>query len=126
MKNLLAFFSLLVASPLLAQPVQFQQQIVPLLRVHCVGCHMTGSEPGGLALHPGKAYQSLVNVQANSAPLMRVKPKEPDASYLLHKLQGTHLEVGGDGVRMPFAMPALNNQEIDIIRRWIKEGALSQ
>ena len=103
--------------------VSFSTDVVPILRLHCVGCHMTGAEPGGLQLHPGMAYESLVKAQAQTAPMLRVTPGDAEHSYLLHKLQGTHLDVGGNGVRMPFAMAPLSSAELKLIQTWITEGA---
>jgi len=106
-----------------ADPVSFASEIVPTLRSQCATCHMTGDEPGGMKLYPSAAYQSLVQVPSASSPLLRVAPGSPQDSYLLHKLQGTHLEVNGEGVQMPFGQPPLNDQTLQLIRRWIEQGA---
>lgn len=104
--------------------VSFSQQIGPVLRTQCATCHMTGSEPGGMKLYPSAAHQSLVAVASVESPLQRVAPGEPDKSYLLHKLQGTHLNVGGQGVQMPFGQPPLSEATREVIRQWIVQGAL--
>ena len=76
-----------------------------------------------MALHPGAAYRSLVGVPAQTAKLQRVRPGSPDESYLVHKLQGTHLDVGGSGLRMPMDGAPLTPEQIEIIRAWISAGA---
>lgn len=104
-------------------PVRFAEDIVPILKQHCAVCHLTGKEQGGLALHPGVAYDNLVAVPSLQSRFPRVKPGEPMESYLLMKLDGTHLEAGGRGARMPFGAPQLAP---DIRRRigdWIAAGA---
>lgn len=106
-----------------AEQVSFSKAIAPIFRVQCATCHMTGSEPGSMKLYPSAAHQSLVGVASASSPLPRVAPGEPKQSYLLHKLQGTHLNVGGEGVQMPFAQPPLSEDNLQLIRRWIEQGA---
>lgn len=76
-----------------------------------------------MKLYPSAAYASIVNRPSVESPLLRVKPGDPAASYLLHKLEGTHLDVGGIGVRMPFGLAQLPVETRTLIRRWIEEGA---
>ena len=66
----------------------------------------------------------VVNVPAAEAPkLVRVVPGKPDDSYLVMKLEGTHIEQGGNGAQMPFGAPPLPREDIARIRQWIAEGA---
>ncbi|MFO1377365.1 MAG: hypothetical protein U1F14_10200 [Steroidobacteraceae bacterium] len=109
--------------PAPAVAVSFSRDIVPVLRTQCATCHMTGQEPGNMALHPGAAYATLVNVKSPVSGLVRVVPGKPEQSYLLMKLQGTHLDHGGKGVRMPFSLPPLPQKVIDQIAAWISQGA---
>ncbi len=53
----------------------------------------------------------------------RVTPGQPDNSYLVHKVQNTHLDVGGSGFQMPIGRSPLTQTEIDLIRAWISAGA---
>ena len=51
---------------------------------------------------------------------MRVNPGNPDASYLVQKIEGT----AAVGVRMPAnGPPYLPQDRIDLVRRWIAAGA---
>ena len=50
----------------------------------------------------------------------RVKPGDPDGSYLILKVEGTS---GIVGARMPFGGPYLPQSTIDVIRQWITNGA---
>lgn len=106
-----------------AAAVSFEREVLPLFKQHCVACHMSGQEQGGLALAPRLAYASLVDVPSRESPLLRVKPGAPEASYLVRKLDGTHQEAGGSGVQMPMGGPALDAALRDTVRRWIAEGA---
>jgi hypothetical protein len=87
-------------------------------------CHATGTEGGGISLAPSKAYANLVGVQSTESPTMaRVKAGDPDASYLIHKLDGTQAKAGGHGSQMPFGGPYLDKPTIEAFRGWVREGA---
>jgi hypothetical protein len=67
------------------------------------------------------AYSNLVNVSSRERPgILRVAPGDPDASYLIHKVEGRSGIVGG---RMPFNGPFLSGGQILVIKRWIELGA---
>jgi hypothetical protein len=103
--------------------VSFKQSLAPVFKSKCAACHLTGQEAGRLALHPGAAYGSLVGVKSSEVDLLRVKAGAPDESYLLMKLQGTHVKQGGKGARMPFGGPPLDDETIAKVRDWIAAGA---
>jgi hypothetical protein len=120
----LLLMSVLVAGAAEAAPISFSQQVVPVLRTRCATCHLTGTEAGKISLVPAKARANLVNVKSSDAPkLTRVVPGKPGQSYLMKKLEGTHIAAGGKGARMPFGTPPLPPAQVDLIRRWIAEGA---
>jgi hypothetical protein len=119
-----ASFAMLVTTAQANDAVGFQRDIAPLLKSRCAACHLTGQEPGNMALYPAAAYQSLVGVKSVESPLLRVKPGAPDESYIVRKLEGTHLEAGGVGLRMPAEGEPLPEADIQRIREWIKGGAL--
>ena len=103
--------------------VSFKRDLVPVLRRSCATCHMTGTEPGHMALHPGAAYRSLVGVASTQSKSLRVKPGAPQQSYLIMKLDGTYLDAGGTGARMPLAAPPLDEATLTRFREWIAAGA---
>ena len=77
--------------------------------------------PGAMDLRSGNSFASLVNVASLEQPtLMRVKPGDPDNSYVIHKLEGAP---GITGSRMPFGGPFLAQATIDEVRSWIASGA---
>jgi hypothetical protein len=90
----------------------------------CVGCHTNvGRNPsGGTNLLHDVAYDQLVNVGSTGKPgAVRVVPGNPDASYLVQKLEG---RAGIVGLRMPRnGPPYLTDGQIMIVRRWIEIGA---
>ncbi len=93
-------------------------------RVACTGCHTsTGRTPsGGMNLNHDVAYEQLVNLASRGKPsAVRVVPGDPDASYLVQKLEGAS---GIAGRRMPFSgAPFLTDGQMLILRRWIAIGA---
>jgi hypothetical protein len=93
-------------------------------RLACIQCHTNvGRTPAsGLNLLEGQSHASLVGQASVGKPgAIRVVPGDPDASYLIHKIEGAPTIVG---VRMPRgAGPFLTAGQISIIRRWIQLGA---
>lgn len=86
----------------------------------CSVCHAGASAPEGLHLDAGNSYNMLVGVPSTEVPsLMRVKPGDPDNSYVIQKLEG-HAAVGG---QMPLGGPYLSTTTIAFIRQWITDGA---
>lgn len=115
---------LLLAPASDAAEVSFSQHVVPLLRARCVSCHLTGLEQGGLALHARAAYGQLVGAPSLQSDLPRVEPGEPERSYLYLKLTNRHRQAGGSGEPMPLSAWPLDAHELELIRRWIADGAV--
>jgi len=113
------------AMPIAADdPVSFAADLMPTLKARCAVCHMTGGEPGGMALTPDTAWSDLVGRDSMGLPSMkRVNPGEPQSSYLMHKLWGSHREVGGNGSRMPLHQPPLSAAVLGDFETWIQAGA---
>ena len=106
--------------------VSFSQQVQPILTDRCAfgGCHASTSPAADQSLAEGLAYVNVVNVPSQELPSMdRVEPGDPDQSYLVHKIQGTHLDMGGSGLRMPRGQEPLSDDQIRLIRAWIQQGA---
>ncbi len=105
-----------------ADPVSFRNDVLPLLTARCVMCHVEGAEQAHLSLYPD-AWAQLVGVPSTQSPLKRVEPGAPDKSYLYIKVLGTQADVGGSGLRMPFQQDPLSPAEIELLRKWIEQGA---
>ncbi len=92
-------------------------------RPACTRCHTdAGRNPaGGILLRGDAAYGNLVNAQSRGKPgALRVVPGNPDASYIVQKIEGR-----GDivGTRMPNGGPYLSDGQVLVIKRWIELGA---
>jgi len=87
----------------------------------CTRCHIGADAPEGLQLDQAHSYALLVGVPSAEVPsVLRVKPGDPAASYLIQKLQGSS---GIVGVQMPFGGPYLPQTTIAFIQQWITNGA---
>lgn len=115
---------LLSASGARAQDVSFKTDLQPLLNAQCVFCHVDGAENGGLNLGRRKAHAALL-AASTEAPMPRVTAGDPEHSYLIHKLRGTHVEVGGSGNAMPIYDPPrpFDPAQLELFTRWIVSGA---
>jgi hypothetical protein len=86
----------------------------------CSVCHAGGAAPQGLRLDPVNSYLLLVGVPSTEvSSIVRVRPGDPDNSYLVQKIEG-HAAVGA---QMPFGAPPLPASTIAVIRQWITDGA---
>jgi hypothetical protein len=86
----------------------------------CTVCHAGAAAPLGLRLDEAVSYAMLVGVPSVQQPaLLRVAPGDPDASYLVQKIEGR----AAVGERMPLGGPPLTQQSIDLVRQWISQGA---
>ena len=82
-----------------------------------------------LVLEKSVAYANLVgtaahNLNAAAAGLLRVKPSEPDTSFLIHKLHITTNHHSTDfGNPMPLGLQKLSVGQLEFIEQWIVAGA---
>jgi WD40 repeat protein len=94
-----------------ATPVSFHKDVWPILQRHCQGCHQPAKMGGDLQL-------------TGFAPLLKGGTTGPgfiagsaDESLLVKSLLGQDMDV------MPKDAPPLPAEQIDLIKRWIAEGA---
>ena len=112
------------------------RDVEPLLRTSCgfgSGCHGT-AQPAGLVqltLGTGDAAAlrtRLLGKSRREPSLALVVPGEPSASFLLHKVTGdfTGLPCGPDacGERMPQRSTSLPPEQLELLERWIQQGAV--
>ena len=106
---------------------QVQEQIFEARGCTLSNCH--GESPqSGLDLRQDVAYRNLVNVDAVAGDFKRVFPAEQDLSLLYLKVAakagGENLAVQGiSGGAMPVGESALSEQDLSLLRAWIRGGA---
>ena len=108
----------------LAPPAGLQPTLTSIQREifnpSCVEHHGDHAIEGDLDLRDGQSYAQLVNHPAFQVTLDRVEPNDPEASYLILKLEG---RPGIVGDRMPPSAPFLSSAQVNVIRQWISAGA---
>ena len=89
---------------------------------NCVafGCHDAIGQQEGLTLVAGRAYEQTVDVPSHQmSSSRRVSPGDYANSYLYRKITGVNIT----GERMPSGGPYLNDEQIRLVREWIRRGA---
>ncbi len=106
---------LLYALPVLkaSDAPSFTREVAPLLVQHCVACHGAKNPQGEYQLHTLTAA-SVAGESAN-APFVAGKPDESEWLRLITSTDSAE--------RMPKDRPALEPEQIDVLRRWIAAGA---
>ena len=94
------------------ESVSFHREVLPILRINCIACHKPGKAKGGLDL---TTHVALLKGGEDGSIL---KSGDAKSSKLLKCICGEEPEMPKDG-------EPLTAGEIDIISRWIAQGALS-
>ncbi len=96
-----------------ANAVDFSRDIRPIFNQYCVSCH------GGVRQKNNVSFiyreEALGKGSSGRATIV---PGSPDTSELIARVTATDPEV-----RMPYHAPALQPQQIALLRQWIREGA---
>lgn len=88
----------------------FAEKVAPLFEKRCLSCHNSEVKKGGLSL--ATAEEALAGGETGQV----IFPGDADSSVLLEL-------VSGDRPAMPKNAPPLSAEEVQLIRRWILEGA---
>ncbi len=95
-------------------PITYETHIAPFLEAYCVSCHGENRQRGGLALHNPESLWA----GGDYGPV--VFANDPDNSELLARLRLAH----DDDLRMPpEGRTQPHESEIEMVARWIREGA---
>ncbi|CAN5227112.1 hypothetical protein BH11BAC6_BH11BAC6_05350 [soil metagenome] len=93
--------------------VDFSADVKPIINQHCITCH------GGVRAKAGFSLlfrdEALAKAKDGKYPII---PGDPDHSELMRRITLNDPED-----RMPYKHDPLSKNEIDIFRKWIKEGA---
>jgi mono/diheme cytochrome c family protein len=92
--------------------VDYLRQVKPILTRHCVGCHGIDKHESGYRLDIAE-----LAIQGGDRGAVIVPGKSAE-SILVQALEGD-----GDVSRMPLDKPSLSPAEIELIRRWVEQGA---
>lgn len=122
--GVLVFAGILLAALATSQaPRSYKTDVEPIFVKECSECHGGERPKKGLDLSADKGYANLVGKKSQEVPeLLLVAPGDPENSYLWHKLQHTAKE--GKGMpRGIFSSRKLAEQDLQVIREWIEQGA---
>jgi hypothetical protein len=97
------------------EPVSYWRQIRPLLQTRCVGCHQPAKAKGG---HVLVDHRSLLARNADGDAAL-VVPGQPGSSALLDSVTA----FDGEPPAMPKDGAPLDTTQVELLRRWIAEGA---
>ena len=112
---LLAFIAAPASSPAADEArsndrVSFARDVWPILRANCVSCHRPGKLKGGLDL---TSFASVTKGGKSGAVLKKNMPQDSELLTL----------VKGDNPTMPPEGEKLTAAEVDVLARWIAQGA---
>ncbi|MFP6650394.1 MAG: DUF1553 domain-containing protein [Pirellulaceae bacterium] len=102
----------LPAGLLAAEPVDYARQVKPILRQHCFSCHGPLKQEAGLRLDAGRSI--LQGGESGKA----VVAGRAEQSLLMERLLQSDVDL-----RMPLEEQPLVVDQVELIRRWIEEGA---
>jgi len=94
-------------------PIDFNTQVKPIINKKCISCH------GGVKQQSG--FSLLFKEEAMAATKSgkpAIIPGNPDDSEFIKRLLAKDTEE-----RMPYKHEALSDEEINIFKKWIKQGA---
>lgn len=104
-------------------PLSYAADVEGLILKRCVSCHTAEDPKAHLVLVRGAGYAQLVNRPSVQVPEMKlVVPGDPESSYMWLKLTD-RAEVGSGMPRSLFGVRKLPDRELELIRRWIEDGA---
>jgi WD40 repeat protein len=96
-----------------AAKVSYYNQIRPIFQANCQGCHQPAKAGGKLVMTDfGKL---VAGGESGSAAIV---PGKPDESYLIEQITPTEGKAA-----MPQGRKPLSDAEIELIKKWISEGA---
>ena len=94
--------------------ISFDKQIRPILQAQCQGCHQPAKAGGGYVM---TSFEQMK--KGGESDTAAIVPGKPDESYLIDQITPQ------DGkAAMPQGKPPLSKPEIELIGRWIAQGAV--
>lgn len=105
-------------------PVSYAAHLEPLVVERCLSCHTFEEPEAQLVLEVGTGYGEMVGRRSIQVPeMLIVAPGDVEGSYLWRKLVHD-VEVGRGMPRTVIGSIRLPDDELELYRRWIADGAL--
>jgi hypothetical protein len=114
-RRFLVFLPLLLTSASLAaeKPIDFSRQVQPILAAKCMKCHGPGEASGGIAFD--KPERALAEAESGEHAIV---PGKSGESALIERVSSDD-----ESIRMPPEGKPLTPAEVELIRKWIDQGA---
>ncbi|HKD37068.1 MAG TPA: c-type cytochrome domain-containing protein [Pirellulales bacterium] len=109
------------AKPAAAAPpanISYFRDVRPVLQEHCQGCHQPAKASGEYVMTPFAAF-----IKGGESGDAAIVPGKPDASNLVKMIAPAKGKDGSEKAEMPKEAPPLAAAQIELISRWIREGA---
>src|SRR5215213_8465232 len=100
--------------PAPAEKVSYFKQIRPIFQAHCQGCHQPAKSRGDYVMTSFKAL--LDGGASGEKAIVAAKPNESKLLKDITPVKGK--------ARMPEGKKPLHESEIDLVKKWIAEGAV--
>ncbi|HSZ33585.1 MAG TPA: DUF1549 domain-containing protein, partial [Puia sp.] len=119
MKKLLSAIFVLAAAMLVFvlstkhHPIDFTNQVKPIINRNCITCHGGVRQKGGFSLLFRE--EALAKLKSGKFAII---PGDPDHSEMIRRISLKDPEE-----RMPYKHNPLSSEDVDILTRWVKEGA---
>lgn len=116
----LVLLTLLTPALALGQADDLEARVAAIFARSCAvsGCHSGPTPQMGMDLSPERFYHATVGQPSTEkSDVLRVAPGRPEASYLVHKVEGRE---GIVGTQMPFTGDKLTPAEVETIKDWIR------
>jgi Protein of unknown function (DUF1549)/Protein of unknown function (DUF1553)/Planctomycete cytochrome C len=97
----------------ISNKIDYSTQVKPILNKHCIACHGGVKKIGGFSLL--FRADALAKTKSGKPAII---PFHPEKSDFIARLTHTDSEE-----RMPYRANPLKKEEIEILTRWVKEGA---
>ena len=95
------------------EQVDFSTDVKPILNKHCISCHGGVKKNGGFSVL--FEHEAFAVTDSGIPAIIKGKPNQ---SELIKRVLEHDPEL-----RMPYNRPALSQEEIDVLKKWIKQGA---
>ncbi|MCB1076192.1 MAG: hypothetical protein KDM64_00065 [Verrucomicrobiae bacterium] len=102
---------LFLGAPIVGSAVEFKTEILPIFESRCFKCHGNGESKGSLSLDPDEIKK---HIRGSG----QINPGNAGRSILMERLT-----TDDSDDKMPKNGAALSAAQIDLIKKWIDEGA---
>jgi mono/diheme cytochrome c family protein len=102
------------ASPASGAAISYDKQIRPIFQAYCQGCHQPAKAGGGYVM---TAFDLML--AGGKSKAAAIVPQKPEESFLIDQIT----PAGGEA-EMPRGQKPLGPSDIELITRWIAQGAV--